>query len=425
MHSSLRIKLLNKPEILFILIGLVMGIVMLFITPLFSVPDEMAHFHRAMEISNGDFYTPSDFEITEMDIKFIKTEQFEGLESFAGHPHYLSGYSFIMYVFSAIGVKLAWFISDNPYFAFYTARFFNLFMWLAMIYLAIKITPVFKWQFLIFALLPMSVFEGMSVSADSFTIAFLFLFFACMFKMIFTNDTVMSSKDKVLYLSFSVVSAFLKGILIYPEFLILYVKDKCKLKYFITAAIFSILIIGIWVSLNLGNLPRPDNVDSEYNKYVLFHEPLRVLYYCLKSIVVSSIYYIKSFIGTLGHLEIRLNRFIYFFTFLLLSLSFIFLPENFKISKNLKIGSGIMCIAYTFSLLIIEFILWTPIGFSRIQGMQGRYFYYILPLFFLIFANQRFKFQKRSQDIYKLVSIIYIIILLSYSVFKIKTFYYG
>ena len=424
MDSSLRIKILNKPEIIFLLIGLVMGILMLFVSPPFSVPDEIAHFHRAMEIANGNFYTPSDYEITEMDVKYSETEQFEDIKNIAGHPHYISGYSFIMYVFSAIGIKLAWFISDNPYLAFYIARFFNLFMWLAMIYLAIRITPVFKWQFLIFALLPMSVFEGMSVSADSFTNAFLFLFFAYMFKIIFTNDTVISCKDKVIYLFFSVISALLKGILIYPEFLILYIKDKCKLKYFIAAIMLSLLIIGIWGSLNLGTLPAPDDVDSDYNKYLLLHKPLWVIYFSLKSLIISSIYYIKGFIGIFGNTEVRLNGFIYFFTFLLLSLSFIFLPEN-KISKNLKLISILMCVFYTFTLLIVEFLLWTPVGHPHVRGMQGRHFYYILPLFFLVFTNQRFKFQERSQDIYKLISIIYIIVLLGYSVLKLKTFYYS
>ena len=144
------------------------------------------------------------------------------------------------------------------------------------------------------------------------------------------------------------------------------------------------------------------------------------LKFTLKSLLLSSIYYIKGLIGIFGNTEVRLNGFIYFLTFFLLSLSFIFLPENFKISKNLRLGSIVMCIFYTFTLLIIEFILWTPVGHPHVRGMQGR-----LPLFFLIFTNQHFRFQERSQDIYKLVSIIYIIVLLGYSVLKLKTFYYG
>ena len=87
----------------------------------------------------------------------------------------------------------------------------------ALIAFAIRITPVFKWLFFFTALLPMSLYEGMSLSADSFNNAFAFLFFAYIFKLIFEKKEL-ERQDYALLVSLSVLSAFTKGG-IYPVFL--------------------------------------------------------------------------------------------------------------------------------------------------------------------------------------------------------------
>jgi hypothetical protein len=35
------------------------------------------------------------------------------------------------------------------------------------------------------------------------------------------------------------------------------------------------------------------------------------------------------------------------------------------------------------------YILWTPVGFPNVEGVQGRYFIPLAPLFFLVFVNNR------------------------------------
>lgn len=174
--------MLKRPELIFIIFGLIFGLFMIFVTPKFGVPDENGHFARAQEVSKGILYNNLP-QNRKDDYQF----------------HGASGYSPIMYAFSGLSLKITQKFDENI--QFYTGRIVNLIVWILLIALAIHITPVFKWAYFIGALLPMSIFEGMSYSADSFSNAFAFLFFAYIFKLIF-NDKEFSYKKDIPLLAF-------------------------------------------------------------------------------------------------------------------------------------------------------------------------------------------------------------------------------
>ncbi len=67
----------------------------------------------------------------------------------------------------------------------YLARFANLLLYVLIVYSAIKLTPVHKWVFFLLALMPMTLYEAASLSADSFTIAVSFLLIALFLKFSF------------------------------------------------------------------------------------------------------------------------------------------------------------------------------------------------------------------------------------------------
>lgn len=158
--SFCRIK--QHPEIIFIIFALCFGIIFAMRVIPFSILDGGEHYWRALEVSHGVFFNGN------------KTT-------------WVGGYSPVMYLASALGLKLC-----NYY--FFAGRIFNLLVWIILIASAIRITPVFKWMFLITALYPTSLYQGMSYSADSFSNAFSFLFFAYMFKLIFSEKIFLIKK---------------------------------------------------------------------------------------------------------------------------------------------------------------------------------------------------------------------------------------
>lgn len=67
------------------------------------------------------------------------------------------------------------------------------------------------------------------------------------------------------------------------------------------------------------------------------------------------------------------------------------------------------------------YIAWNVVGSNIIEGVYGRYFIPIAPLFFLLFYNNKFKFNSDKMGI---VIILFSVSILSISLFMIiKRFY--
>ena len=356
-------KILKRPELLFIIIGFIFGLAFLLITPKFGVADESGHYIRAKEVSQGILYNnPND-----------KNKVFTNI----------SGYSPVMYIFSGNGAKLAEKI--NPKAEFYAGRLSNLIVWCLLMALAIHITPIFKWMFFFAALLPMSVYEGMSYSADSFSNAFSFLFFAYVFKLIFPYKPFSYKKDVPLLFIFTIIGALCKGI-VSPVFLLFFLPIK-KFKYPIcfSLLIISLSIVYLWSSSNSAAIYP--GVVPEVNKHFILSHPILYLEKILKTVVHFFPNYSGQMIGRLGPQSILLNKTIYQLTALVFLLSFVFIPQKFEVKPSLRAASFFIIVFYVIMTFTLMFVTWTLFDAKYIEGVQGRYFIAILPLSFLLFSR--------------------------------------
>ncbi len=401
--------IINRPEVLFLVFGFVFGVLFLFLTPPFQVPDEQAHLHRAIETANGIFYNKIPPSYSRYDAIIENMDEYKKFSSkYTKKFHQVSGYSSIMYLSSSLGVKTGA-LFQNAYLMFYLARFFNLLSWLILIYFAIRITPVFKWQFAIFALLPMSIYEGMSVSADSFVNSFLFLFFAYMFKLVFENKENLKNYQIVIYAFMILISSFLKGCLIYPAFLIFLLKDKRKYLIGGITILFGILIGGLWASHNYV-MVSPD-VNPELNKEILYTFPVKVLFLIFKSLILNSLYWLKGVIGILGNLDVRFPLFIYSIISIIYFLSFFLIPVERKICMRYRAYSLILILLFFIIVCTALFCTWTPAGFPKIGGFQGRYLISIFPLFFLLFGQNAAIIKRPNRIIYLFEIFVFVILI--------------
>ena len=124
-----------KAEYIFLILGGLFGILFLFITPVFQVPDEPMHLLRACEVASGVIHNNKDGDITKdilpnrkialkqnysMFKEFNNKEHYTDLFEFKdlNYTHNNSGYSFLLYLPSAIGIKITSLISSNPYIIF-------------------------------------------------------------------------------------------------------------------------------------------------------------------------------------------------------------------------------------------------------------------------------------------------------------------
>lgn len=357
--------MLKKPEFIFTIFAFIFGLIILFITPKFGVSDEPAHFARAKEVSQGMFYN---------NLPQNRTDDYQ--------YHGASGYSPIMYSFAGGTLKLTQ--NFNEDFQFYAGRVANLIVWILLIALAIHITPVFKWAFFVTALLPMSVFEGMSYSADSFSNAFAFLYFAYIFKLIFNEKEFSYKKDIPLLLFFSITGALCKGIIL-PLLLVPFIPIK-KHKYLIfTALIISAISAGsLWSHYNYVALAK--NVDYTYNQNYIMHHPIEYGKLLIKTYYHSGTHLYGQALAKLGWQRIPLYGASYGLMTLTLLMSLLFLPEKYRINWKHRVTGLSIFVIYTITLSCLMFCMCNTPNDVKIIGLQGRYFLSMVPALFLVFS---------------------------------------
>lgn len=198
------------PEHVFAGLVAIFGLAFCFGMPPCQVPDEVSHFYRAYQVSEGQLFPVmvGDWGGGEMPAGVVQlTGTFAHLPfhaerqaswdsfTFLWHTPLQSEeriavqfpgsacYSFVPYVPQALGIAVARWAGLNVLAVFYAGRLANLLLAVMLVYLAIRITPIGKVVLGAVALIPMSVHQLASTSPDSSTIAVAFLLMAVFLRL--------------------------------------------------------------------------------------------------------------------------------------------------------------------------------------------------------------------------------------------------
>ena len=384
-----------KPEYIFLTIGFIFGFLFLYLTPIFKVPDEPMHLLRACEVSCGVLFNNKDGNPAK-DIfpnrKALLRQNCACFQEFKYKSHYIdlfdfkhlnythnnTGYSFIMYIPSALAIKSVSLFTQNPYILFYSARLANFFTYLFFVFLAIKISPVFKWQILITSLFPMALYEGMSLSADSFNISFTFLFIALMFDLIWGKDKIIPANKLYLFFFLSFISVFLKGSFIFTLLSFCIPKQKLNNRNYIIWLWF-LLLLGLTYLYSSNNfIFIHPNVDFYARKQLLTDEPLNFLRAFINTISSMWKWYVIQSICALDWCIVNLYSYMNY-SFLLLFILASLLGDTYC-RLRIRIFSFLLCVIFIFTTLLLFYLTYTT-STDFIVGVQGRYF---LPLYLLM-----------------------------------------
>ena len=178
-------------------VALIFGIAFIIITPPFQAPDEVAHFYRIYQMSEGRL-KPENFLLgiggdlpttvrkvsremfdnvrfhpeNKIDISlFMKTlntkinPEDRAVTFFANTAHYPP----LVYLPQTLGVVLARLFSLNMFAIFYAGRLLNLLVYIYLMRAAINLTPSGKEVFGLIGLMPMAIFQAASLSSDMMT----------------------------------------------------------------------------------------------------------------------------------------------------------------------------------------------------------------------------------------------------------------
>jgi uncharacterized membrane protein len=470
-----KFEFLKSPEKIFLLIALFFGISFLVLTPLFEVADEPAHFFKAYALSDlqyngGSAYLPKS--ITDIyapltknnSIPFHPNKKFDIQILFsvwdyplnASNKQWTPGipaYAFVPYIPQIIGIEIGKCCNASPVMLMYFGRFFNLLIWVCLIFSAIRITPVGKWLFLVLSLLPMSLFQAASLSPDAAITGMSFLLIALILYYALNSDKKsITNWDMVLLLILSMALAVSKQVyfLIPLIFLIIPVARFSNKKDFIVKfclLILSIIVVMALLSMSINqsipipsstqniNGSQPSQISEEKSSAVtqvsfIFNNPVKYCFILKNTLFTLKDLYIDSFIGIFGWLDTPLPGYIYYlFIGLIFFVALCDTEQNICVTtkqKGLFLLISLLTIGMIFTAI---FVFYHPHGINLpgstlILGVQGRYFITLAPLIFLILNNNKKILSERQMNYAKMVVLVLLVYALFISIRTLEQRYY-
>jgi uncharacterized membrane protein len=464
------LEFIKIPQNAFVFLAGIFGFIFVFLVPPLQVYDERAHFFQAYAVSNFDFI-PSPYQYldkTHYGAELPKNVFIAGevLISVAGdntrpfpkglykeyifqpldplvkdHREIGTTYSPVVYIPQAIGITIGKIFEASPLVMIWLGRLMNLFVWLVLIFMAIKVIPFGKWFVVALALNPLTVFLSASLSADVLTVALAFLFFAIVSKFIVQKEGL--DRKKILIIA-GVLSLLVltKPTNIIFAFLLLAIpmkKIKSKLRYVIIIGGTIVFVIALGLLWNHlistasevnGNLLASGRmIDSSAQLSQILHNPLSYLKVLIMNYVVIPPGYpgdstFFSWVGSLGWGETLLPLWsvVLYIATIFVTLLYIAGRGPVFTSKQ-KIILLTILLLYAVACITAMYLYFTGLGQPVILGVQGRYF---IPSLILLggILTARKKILLLNEGPFSLIIIGILTLLLSITALTIYTRYY-
>ena len=448
-------------KVAFVII-ILFGIITLLLSPLLIGCDESEHLNRAELTSLGVInpqYTSinnhTGYKVEHFCSHLTGTSRFNTVFStnwddekidksiilqksaFAHNPFYA-------YLAQGFGIWLAKELNLNSIWILWLGGIFNLLMYAIVSSYAIKKTPILKTPMLLIACLPFAVYQGTTVSSDSFVNCFSLLLMAYFFFMYKADENSLSIKNSLIFMVLCISVGFLKPPLLLLIFLILLVpKDNFKNKNTYNLGLILILVVfiigGLWnifyampQSMHSFRGPRAKSlpVDAKLQLKFLLGNINHILI-IFKNILSQTWYVIRDIFrfadwqGTQLYSS-TLMAMIFSVYYLIISL---ISPEDYKLSNKRRISGIIIFFIIYFAFFIVQYLTWSRVGQLKVTGVQGRYFIPLLALipFILNINNKTTKTRLKpliNKDKLKDLTVLVAIILLGFlQILTVGVFY--
>ena len=374
-------------------------------SPNLDIPDENAHFARALYVADFHPYLPKnekDSQISE-DIEDV-TKQFKvplkqsGLNKIKSslkkvHSSLFvatNASSFLPYIPQAIGIWIARLLGLSVLWLVILGRFSNLICYALITRLAMKKAKGFELLFGTVALLPMCIYIASSFSTDGMVNALTF-YLVAQFCHFINREKKVSLKEMILYSLLCIVMATMKLPYVLLVGLLLFIpSNKMEVKKNYLYAILLILIAAVFSFLWLKQ-------SSEINasKVMQGVSPVEKVKFTLSHLNVFIRKFFNEWIDlvpnkitsvfTFGWLTYGLGNLAWYYLIfiggvLLLS------PQPFGLPKFSKFGAALVATGIGVGILMTSYLMRGQPTDIRFDGVQGRYFIGVLLLIGL-FAN--------------------------------------
>lgn len=448
-----------KAENLFWLLGLIFGLAFSVTIPPFQVMDEEAHFYRAYQLGQGRLWPErsgnslggelpaslpalrqpferlgfhAERKTSLQELKWAWTVPL-GREdrAFVAFPT-TARYPPLPYLGGAVAAALGDLGQMRPMATLHLGRLLHLFLWLALSYAALRLTPVHRWLLFAVALLPSSVYLASGVSADGLNNALCLLFSAYLFRLAFGGGDRIGRRQWLVFTALALLLAAAKPayVLLSLAFLMIpprkYASRKWPWIFAISAGVaigFQLLWLGVDDRVAVA-LRSEATISYAIQKQFVLEHPLVFLRLVVDSFLDYGSGIVGGFVGRFGWTEYGVPSWM----LVLIPLGLVAIAlgdgDDVEIGAVPKILAGLITAGIFLILCLSQFLTWTPVGIPIIQGLQGRYFLALAPLGFLVFHNRRWAWSAAAERRMPWVMLVFSGFPLATSIFRTVTRYY-
>lgn len=393
----------------FLLTGIILGAAYAVVVPPHEVPDETTHLVRAYGISRGSCVAnkvtliPTDLLRLRSGSRSLgQTEPAAGSITNRANPRG-DIYSCVPYVAPAIALAVARGLQLDAVHTFCLGRFANLTIYLALVGLALRLLPDFQLSLFCLALMPMTLHQAASFSADALTISISFLLTAYCLHLSFQSGGPLRPAQYAVLGLIMVVSSLCKFNLWFALLVLLIPVPRfgrASRRWLSLAGYIALccMTAAFWQWINRHNFELFEQarittqaIDVRENTAFLIHEPWMFLRGFARTVIAERSEFLRMFTGVLGPLKVVLPVFVTSGYAVLLGLTVLMASGRAQLRTAQRILLLSIAAASFVSIFMVLWVLETtpPLaaevlnGQGLISGVQGRYF---IPFAFLFLA---------------------------------------
>ncbi len=402
----------------FVCTALLFGSLFALLVPPFQSPDEPNHFLRAYQVSEGRFfpekikeqrlggYLPASLQVLADSFAYLKNDYgarlhpglFENAGRIALQPRdrlfldfaNTAVYAPTAYLPQAVAIAITRIFGAGPLLLLYAARFANLFLWVFLVWSALRMLPALHRPVAGLALLPASLVIAASANADVLTNGLCFWLFA-----VFCQPVLRKKGAQIM--AFMAVCA--AKLVVLPLGLLYGLFSKNRL-YFALLLAFGCVTAIIWGQLAQNWFIPYDAYDPAYRhtqtlnegvqpgaqlQYVAAH-PWTFLEVATRSYVRALPSTLAHFVGKFGWEKNYLSP--GWLAALWLALAGLICCETGDWSRRQRSLAALVAFLFLGFFALTMYALWCPVGAAELSNLQGRYFVPIGPVLVLILSNR-------------------------------------
>jgi uncharacterized membrane protein len=418
-----------KPHLFFLLLALPTGLLLIFLTPPFQSPDEVNHFFKAWQISEGHWvgqkqddrvggkiprsviqvtkpflaarYDPHSHISSETICDAAKISDSSDSAEFMDFPN-TAVYSPICYLPQATTICILRLFGLPPLVIFYCARLAGFLFWLMMVYFSIRKLTAFQWILTALALLPMSLSTNSSLTADVMTNATAFYLLAFLLGAIMNGEKFVR-KTWLMAGLLAFLIASVKPVY-WPLLLLMFLIPSSSFvrpqrRWLIIGSVFivAVVTVSVWSSYTHKIYTPYETYNPEFREGIDLmknadaYDQLNYMlsdwsYSCkvaLLSVTRNVQQYSTSYIGRLGYFDALLPIWLVaIFYLLLISIALAERGGGQLRLKSILVLLSVFVISFL-AIIISQHLVWDAVGSERVMILQGRYLIPIAPLLFI------------------------------------------